>query len=100
LSKLANTNALEVPSLAQTNPAATEVLRVWSTPGGPQQLTLRTTWTDSGTWGLVLVDIARHVANAYEKEGQNPKVVLARIRELFNVEWDNPTDEPKEIIKQ
>jgi hypothetical protein len=45
----------------------------------------------------MLVDIAQHAANAYENEGPDRKVVLARIRELFDSEWSAPTDVVKEI---
>lgn len=89
-------NALEPPPIAD-HVEATEVLRVWAAPGSPQQLTLRTTWQDAGAWGLLLVDVARHAAAAYASEGKDPKVVLTRIRELFDAEWGNPTDEPKNI---
>jgi hypothetical protein len=95
--KQPNRNTLEPPPIAQTNSDAVEVLRVWAAPGSPQQLTLRTTWKDSGAWGLVLVDIARHAARAYANEGQDLQVVLARIRELFETEWSQPTDASKDI---
>ena len=88
---------LEVPPIANTNSQAVEVLRVWAVPGQPQQLTLRTTWKDSGAWGLLLVDIARHVAKAYANEGQNPTDVLARIRQLLDAEFSKPTDVPIQL---
>ncbi len=90
-------NALETPPIARGDPQAVEVLRVWAAPGSPQQLTLRTTWRDAGAWGLLLVDVARHVAKAYAQEGQDPRVALARIREFFDAEWQSPTDEPRDI---
>ena len=34
---------LAVPPIANSNPKAVEVLRVWAVPGQPQQLTLRPT---------------------------------------------------------
>ncbi len=45
----------------------------------------------------MLVDVARHAAQAYEGEGRDPKAVLERIRELFNAEWASPTDDPKDL---
>src|SRR6266704_6377988 len=89
--------ALEPPPVALADATAVEVLRVWAAPGSPQQLTLRTTWQDAGAWGLMLVDIARHAAQAYANEGQDPEVVLARIRELFDAEWSQPTDALEDI---
>ena len=88
---------LEVPPIANTNSQAVEVLRVWAVPGQPQQLTLRTTWKDSGAWGVLLVDIARHAAKAYANEGQNPTDVLARIRQLLDAEFSKPTDVPIQL---
>src|SRR3954452_23983640 len=95
--KTRNQNQLQPPPIAEADPRATEVLRVWAVPGNPQQLTLRTSWKDAGAWGLMLVDIARHAAQAYAKEGQDSADVIARIREMFDAEWDSPTDEPQGI---
>lgn len=95
--KRTNKNSLDVPPLANKNSAAVEVLRVWAAPGSPQQLTLRTTWSDPGAWGLLIVDVARHAANAYKAEGRDPHEVLARIRELFDAEWSNTTEDARDI---
>ena len=95
--KRGNPKQLDPPPIANSDAHAQEVLRVWAAPGSPQQLTLRTTWEDPGAWGLMLVDIANHAANAYENEGRDRKVVLARIRELLDIEWSYPTDAAKEI---
>lgn len=95
--KRENRNALEPPPIANTESTAQEVLRVWAMPGKPQQLTLRTTWNDPGAWGLLLADIARHATNAYANEGNDPKVVLARIRELFDAEMFEPSVAVDEI---
>ena len=88
-----NKNSLPIPPVANENPSAVEVLRVWAAPGSPQQLTLQITWNDPGAWGLLLVDIARHATNAYEADGRNPLEVLKRIHECWNAEWDEPTDD-------
>jgi uncharacterized protein DUF5076 len=88
---------LEVPPIASSNSQALEVLRVWAAPGQPQQLTLRTTWKDAGAWGLLLADVARHAANAYENEGQDRVEVLGKIRQLLDAEFSRPTDHPIEL---
>ncbi len=90
-------NSLDPPPIAAENSDAVEVLRVWAAPDSPQQVTLRTTWQDPGAWGLMLVDVARHAANAYASEGRNPAEVLTRIRELFDAEWSSPTDDPLDV---
>ncbi len=93
-----NRNELDPPPISAQNPAAVEVLRVWAAPGESQQLTLQVTWKDPRAWGLMLVDIARHAANAYEAEGFDPAAVLDSIREMWDVEWSDPTDDPEKII--
>ena len=88
---------LQPPPLARLTPESFEVLRVWTQAGISQQVALTTAWKDPGAWGLMLVDIARHAAKAYEREGFTAKEVLQRIRELFDAEWDSPTDEPLDL---
>lgn len=90
-------NELDPPPQAREDRNATEILRVWAAPGEAQQVTLRIVWEDPGAWGLMLVDIARHAANAYENAGMNREKVLERIRELFEAEWNSPTDDAQEI---
>jgi hypothetical protein len=87
---------LERP-LAAGNPEAQEVLRVWAIPGAEQIVTLKTMWKEPGIWGVLLVDVARHAALAYERQGHDPRQVLDRIRELFDAEWSSPTDDPKDV---
>lgn len=88
---------LDPPPIAGSNHEAVEVLRVWAAPGSPQQLTLRTCWKDPGAWGLLLADVARHAAHAYQREGQNPEQVLERIRQLFDAEWLSPTSPAEDL---
>jgi hypothetical protein len=95
--KRVNRNSLATPPVASENPAAVEVLRVWAAPGHPQQLTFRTTWKDPGAWGLLLVDVARHVAQAYARDGRDAEEAIARIRELWTAEWSKPTDVPVDL---
>ncbi len=82
---------LAPPPMATANTKAVEILRVWAAPGMPQQLTLRTCWEDPGAWGLLLADVARHAAHAYQREGWNAEEALERIRQLFGAEWSSPT---------
>lgn len=95
-----NKNELDPPPIAAQNPAAVEVLRVWAAPGESQQVALQVTWKDPRAWGLMLVDIARHAANAYEVEGLDPDAVLDSIRKMWDAEWSDPTDEPQNITPE
>jgi hypothetical protein len=52
-------------------------------------------WDDPSAWGILLADVARHVADAqFRMAGHNPKETLAKIRRLFEAEFSRPTDTP------
>lgn len=86
---------LPIPPKAAADEKAIELLRVWAS-GGKQHVTLATKlWAEPANWGLMLVDLAKHIANAYEQtEGRDRSQVLARIHEGFEAEWTAPTDTP------
>lgn len=87
---------LPIPSAARSDSSSRELARVWAA-SGEQFVSLDVScWQDPGAWGLLLVDLARHVANAYgQTEGRNASDVLSRIREAFEAEWQTPTDFPR-----
>jgi hypothetical protein len=86
---------LRIPDSATGDPRAREILRVWAA-FGKQHVTLDSSLREApGAWGLMLVDLARHVANAYEQSGRmDTATALARLKEGFDAEWSWPTDEP------
>lgn len=52
-------------------------------------------WQDPGHWGIVLTDVMRHLADAYQKsQGIDPKTTIARIHEMMQAEITSPTDKP------
>ena len=85
---------LQIPPVAASDPKGLEIARVWAA-AGRQHVCLRPElWEDPTAWGLMLVDLAKHVANAYEQTGKGKRdEVLAKIRQGFEIEWDHPTDE-------
>jgi hypothetical protein len=87
---------LPIPPIAAADSAAIEIARI-GVAGGGQHVSLATQiWDDPAAWGMMLVDLARHVANAYSHtQGKDRSETLARIREGFDAEWESPTDEPK-----
>jgi hypothetical protein len=95
--KRATIGELPPPPATAAVSDAIEVLRVWAAPGKPVHVALRTTWKDPAAWGLMLVDLARHAAQAYERDGHNRDEVLARIRAGLDAEWTSPTDSPKDV---
>ena len=86
---------LPIPPLVAQDERAIELARVWAA-GGKQQVSLATgLWKDAASWGIMLVDLAKHVANAYEQTtGENRDRVLQRIKEGFDAEWAKQTDTP------
>lgn len=91
---------LAPPPVAAEDPEARELLRVWAPPGAGPQVVLRPTWSDPAAWGLLLVDIAKHAALAYGREGQDSDAVLDRIWEYLDAERARPTDEPEDITDE
>jgi hypothetical protein len=90
-----NNHELPIPPAAAGASKPIEVARIW-VANGAQHVSLRAgAWEDPAAWGLVLVDLAKHVANAYAQSGNaTHAAVLARIREGFDAEWSSSTDDP------
>jgi hypothetical protein len=89
---MANISELSPPPDVNHATRAMEIARVWIVDKKQQVVLSGNLWEDPAAWGLMLVDLARHVANAYEDQGRNKDQVLARIREAFAAEWGAPTD--------
>ena len=90
-------SALEPPPIAGTE-GAKEILRVWGGSGLPQQVSLNITWKDPAAWGLLLVDIARHVSKAYAGQSEfSEEQALLRIHAGISAELVVPTDEPEQL---
>jgi hypothetical protein len=91
--KDANKQELPLPPTLDQAASAMEMARIWIVDGHQDVVLSPNLWPDSGAWGLMLVDIARHVASAYaQQRGQNRTEVLKRIREAFDGEWSHSTD--------
>jgi hypothetical protein len=87
---------LSIPPVAQRDKASFEVLRVWIAEQG-QHVSIRSgAWDDPFAWGIVLADLARHIALAHEIQDKVDKqAFLERLLEGFSAEIDSPTDEPE-----
>ena len=71
---------------------ATEVLRAFVVDGG-LSIAFTRAFEEPDMWGLMLVDIARHAARAYAREGAPTEdEALARIVDMFEAEINRPTD--------
>jgi hypothetical protein len=94
---MASQKFLDVPPAAQRDKASFEVMRVWIAEQGQHVSIQSGAWDDPFAWGIVLADLARHIALAHQM--QNSKVdqeaFMERLLEGFQAEIDNPTDEPE-----
>ena len=100
--KLGSEKFLSIPPVAERDKASFEVMRVWIAEQG-QHVSIRSgAWEDPFAWGIVLADLARHIALAHELQGEtsDKDAFLERLLEGFHAEIDNPTDEPEGEITQ
>ncbi len=99
---MATDKQLDLPPAAQRDKAGFEVLRVWIAEQG-QHVSIRSgAWEDPFAWGIVLADLARHIANAHaiQSDKVDKEAFLERLLEGFEAEIDNPTDEPEGEVTQ
>ncbi len=91
---------LPIPPDAAQDVQAIELVRAWASKG-KQHVSLATgLWDDPASWGIMLVDLAKHIAIAYnQSEGMSQQDVLNRIKEGFDAEWGDPTDVPTGKIR-
>jgi hypothetical protein len=92
---------LPIPSAASRDNRAIELARIWAA-GGKQHVSLATgIWDDPAAWGIMLVDLAKHVANAYaQTTGAMESETLQRIKEGFDAEWNTATDRPTGQVEE
>jgi hypothetical protein len=71
---------------------ATEVLRAFVLDGG-LSIAFTRAFEEPDMWGLILVDVARHAARAFAREGAcTEDEALTRIVDMFEAEITRPTD--------
>ena len=71
---------------------AVEVLRAFVVDGGLSIAFMRA-FDDPAMWGMLLVDIARHAARSFEREGvMSTEEAMSAIRDMFEAELNMPTD--------
>jgi hypothetical protein len=69
-----------------------EVLRCFVVDNG-LSISMRRSFDDVGTWGVLLADLARHAAHIYAIETDvSEDEALAAIKAMFEAEWSRPAD--------
>lgn len=89
---------LAPPPTVQKASRAMELARIWIVDKKIQFCINGKLWDDPGAWGVLLVDLIRHVTKVYENQGRNKEEVQHRIRKAFEAELDHPTDEPEQLL--
>jgi hypothetical protein len=92
---MAENDQLLIPNAAKADLKSFEILRVWVANKG-QHISLRVgVWNDPAAWGIMLADLAKHIANAYNQDAAlDRQKTLRRIEAAFNAEMVEPTDDP------
>jgi hypothetical protein len=84
-------DALHVPP-AVLDQGGVEVLRAVIVDGG-LHVSLRRAFDEPEAWGMLIADVARHIARIYAKEaGMAEDEALERVCAIFRAEMDTPTD--------
>ena len=99
---MASQKFLDIPPAAQRDKASFEVMRVFIAEQGQHVSIQSGAWDDPFAWGIVLADLARHIALAQQL--QHPETdadaFVERLLEGFHAEIENPTDEPEGEVTQ
>jgi hypothetical protein len=70
-----------VPSEVEADSKAREVLRAWVANEGLVCALRPESWSDASSWGIVLADVTRHVANAVKDlKGDDPAATVEKIK--------------------
>ena len=86
---------LPIPEIVKKQAPSVELIRVWHTGNSNYFCVSPNLFKDPAAWGLLLVDLANHIANAYEQSsGEDAKEVKKRIKQGLDAEWSSPTDYP------
>ena len=86
-------NEISPPPGATGSVKAKEVLRCWIVDDDLRVSFLPNAFVDSiETWGLLLSDVARHIAQSAEQDGiASYDVARSRIKKQFDAEWNKPS---------
>jgi|SRR5688500_19857635 hypothetical protein len=90
-----HSNEMLIPPAVASDREAFEIIRIWIS-GGQQHVSVNPrVWDDPAAWGMMLVDLARHIADAYQQiDRMKSAAALERIKLGLDAEWNSPTDTP------
>lgn len=80
---------LPIPDSTKRQERALEVLRVWINGDGAMDATANVAFEDPAAWGVLLIDIARHLSKAYaEQTGVDEVEAFETMRQVLHQTWD------------
>ena len=84
---------MDVPKEVTADPDAEDLVRVWRNRDG-QVFSVRVEhWEDPAAWGILLADLARHIARSYAEAGLRAEdAALRRLLAGLRVELPNEGD--------
>jgi hypothetical protein len=90
---------LPIPSTAADDPKAIEIARMW-VAHGEQHVAIRVgAWKKPEAWGIVLADLAKHLARAYEQPvGLNRDAALEQIKAKLEAEMNSLPEDPTRVL--
>ena len=78
---------MDIPEQVRADPKAEDLLRVWSLANGQFFSVRIERWADPAAWGILLADLARHIARSYAEEGSRSEgAALCRVLSGFHAE--------------
>ena len=90
---------LPIPTNVSSDKNACELIRAWAAQAGLVCSLNPEAWPKDQApvaWGILLSDVARHVANAlHQAQGLRQDSVLAQLRDVFDKELDQPCAETR-----
>jgi Domain of unknown function (DUF5076) len=90
---------LKIPPSVASDSKACELIRAWAAHGGLHCSLNPGVWPEDKAaiaWGVLLSDVARHVADALTKTyALDKKATLSKIRTVFDAELARPTADTK-----
>ena len=90
---------LPIPAAAIADEDSIELVRVWAAMGKQHVSIVTEMWEDPAAWGILLVDLARHAARAYEQTtGTKRDDALARIRKGMDAAWASAATDSGSVV--
>lgn len=93
--------ALPLSLRVEKNPAK-EIARIWLVQGGDSlHMAIDSQVFDEvDAWGIVMADVGKHIANFCSTPDLPPEEILEKIKQMFDDEWEKPTDVSQEFKPQ